>query len=129
MKVAREQFFSGAIASTVAESIGRPANEVTLVSLVANSLTKAPLYAHLRDEKYRHLRSLTESKNVSVIFSIGVVGGVSETMIAKLNDAVSNGEFAADLSRYSGLTVTISGFFSLVNIVAENLRKICKENI
>lgn len=126
VKAARELSFSSAIAFSVAESIGRPANEVTVVSLVANTLTITPLNVDLGDEKYRQYRSLTESKNVSVIFSLGVVGGVSETMITKLNDAVTNGNFAADLSRYSGLTLTITGFFTLVYIVADNLRKISK---
>lgn len=128
-KGARETSFSAAIASTVAQSIGRPATEITIVSLVANSITKTPLNAlnvHLVDSKYEHWRALAESKNVSVIFSLGVVGGVSDTMITKLNDAVNSGSFASVLSRFSGLTLTVTGFFTLVYIVAENLRNICK---
>ena len=126
MTAARDQSFSAAISLTVAKSIGRPAIEVTVVSLVANSLTRTPLYVHLTNDKYRHLRSLGESKNVSVVFSLGVTGGVSESMINKLNNAVTTGDFAADLSRYTGLTLTVTGFFTLVYIVAENLRGICK---
>lgn len=125
-KGARETSFSAAIASTVAQSIGRPATEITIVSLVANSITKTPLNARLVDSKYEHWRTLAESKNVSVIFSLGVVGGVSDTMITKLNDAVNSGSFATLLSRFSGLTLTVTGFFTLVYIVAENLRNICK---
>ena len=126
---ARETSFSAAIASTVAQSIGRPATEIRIVSLVANSITKIPLNAlnvHFVDSNYGHWRALAESKNVSVIFSLGVVGGVSDTMITKLNDAVNSGSFASVLSRFSGLTLTVTGFFTLVYIVAENLRNICK---
>jgi hypothetical protein len=163
---AREQSFGVAIASTVAQAIGRPAGEVTLISLTAGTITTAPLSVHLHSSAaaahagsgvgaaghghdggyagaagaadgghageaegaahYQSFRSLGDSKNVSVVFSIGVLGGVSESMITKLNDAVTNGDFVASLSRNSGFNLTLSGFFTLVYIVAENLRKIGK---
>lgn len=173
---ARQQSFGVAIASTVAGAIGRPAGEVTLISLTAGTITRAPLSVHLHSAAtaalaghdsagdggaghavhgaaaavaaagqdgghagdsgagsggdsaghYQRFRSLGDSKNVSVVFSIGVLGGVSESMITKLNDAVTNGDFVASLSRNSGFNLTLSGFFTLVYIVAENLRKIGK---
>lgn len=140
---AREQSFGVAIAATVAGAIGRPAGEVTLISLTAGVITIAPRSAHLvstaaadhaglageyagRTVFYHCFRSLGDSKNVSVVFSIGVLGGVSESMITKLNNAVTNGDFVASLSRNSGFNLTLSGFFTLVYIVAENLRKIGK---
>jgi hypothetical protein len=150
---AREQSFGVAIASTVAQVIGRPEGEVTLISLTAGTITIAPLSVHLHSTAtaaaashggageghasasasasasvayYQRFRSLGDSKNVSVVFSIGVLGGVSESMITKLNDAVTNGDFVASLSRNSGFSLTLSGFFTLVYIVAENLRKIGK---
>ena len=147
---ARQQSFGVAIASTVAQVIGRPADEVTLISLTAGAITIAPLSVHLHSTAtavaldahggghghaggggdsaahYHRFRSLGDAKNVSVVFSIGVLGGVSESMITKLNDAVTNGDFVASLSRNSGFNLTLSGFFTLVYIVAENLRKIGK---
>jgi hypothetical protein len=148
---AREQSFGVAIASTVAQVIGRPEGEVTLISLTAGTITIAPLSVHLHSTAtaaaashggageghasasasasvayYQRFRSLGDSKNVSVVFSIGALGGVSESMITKLNDAVTNGDFVASLSRNSGFSLTLSGFFTLVYIVAENLRKIGK---
>lgn len=134
---AREQSFGLAIASTVAQAIGRPSGEVTLISLTAVTITIASLSVHLHSGaaghaggegavQYHSFRSLGDSKNVSVVFSIGVLGGVSESMITKLNDAVTNGDFEASLSRNSGFNLTLSGFFTLVYIVAENLRKIRK---
>jgi hypothetical protein len=156
---ARGQSFGVAIASTVAQTIGRPEGEVTLLSLTAGTITIAPLSVQLHSTAaahagdghagdggsgvgagyaggggdsaahYHRFRSLGDSKNVSVVFSIGVLGGVSESMITKLNDAVTNGDFVASLSRNSGLNLILSGFFTLVYIVAENLRKIGKSRI